>query len=106
RVVAAELRKIDRDTAELHYAEHRGKAFYGDLVDFITSSPSMVFVVEGPDDTWKVVRAVMGPTNPLDAAPGTIRGDYGLALTQNLVHGSDSAGSAAREIEVFFPGLS
>jgi len=106
RVVAAELRTIDRDTAALHYAEHRGKAFYGDLVDFITSSPSMVFVVEGPDDTWKVVRAVMGPTNPLDAAPGTIRGDYGLALTQNLVHGSDSAGSAAREIEVFFPGLS
>ena len=106
RLVAAELRQIDRDTAARHYAEHQGKPFYADLVDFITSSPSLVLVVEGPEDTWKVVRAVMGPTNPLDAPPGTIRGDYGLALTENLVHGSDSPESAAREIEVFFPGLS
>ena len=106
RLVAAELRQIDRDTAARHYAEHQGKPFYADLVDFITSSPLLVLVVEGPEDTWKVVRAVMGPTNPLDAPPGTIRGDYGLALTENLVHGSDSPESAAREIEVFFPGLS
>ena len=106
RLVAGELRQIDRDTAARHYAEHQGKPFYADLVDFITSSPSLVLVVEGPEDTWKVVRAVMGPTNPLDAPPGTIRGDYGLAMTENLVHGSDSPESAAREIEVFFPGLS
>ena len=106
RLVAGELRQIDRDTAARHYAEHQGKPFYADLVDFITSSPLLVLVVEGPEDTWKVVRAVMGPTNPLDAPPGTIRGDYGLAMTENLVHGSDSPESAAREIEVFFPGLS
>jgi nucleoside-diphosphate kinase len=106
RLVAAELRRIDRDAAARHYAEHQGKPFYGDLVDFITSSASLVVVVEGPEDTWRVVRTLMGPTNPMDAPPGTIRGDYGLVLTENLVHGSDSAESAAREIEVFFPGLS
>ena len=105
RLVAAELRLIDRETAGRHYAEHQGKPFYGDLVDFITRSPSLVLVVEGVEDTWKVVRSVMGPTNPLDAPPGTIRGDFALELTENLVHGSDSAESATREIEVFFPDL-
>jgi nucleoside-diphosphate kinase len=104
RIVAAELRRIDEDTASRHYEEHRNKPFYGDLVGFITRSPSMVLVVEGPDDTWRIVRTLMGPTDPAEAPPGTIRGDLGTVLTENLVHGSDSADSAAREIEIFFPG--
>lgn len=104
RLAAAELRTIDEATAGRHYEEHRGKPFFPDLLKFITRSPSMVMIVEGPADTWKVVRAMMGPTNPLDAAPGTIRGDFGLELTENLVHGSDGPESAAREIGVFFPG--
>lgn len=105
KIVAAELRVIDRDLASQHYAEHEGKGFYEDLVSFIGRSPSLVFVVEGPDDTWKAVRSMMGATNPLDSAPGTIRGDYGKDLGENLIHGSDSAESAAREIGIFFPGL-
>jgi nucleoside-diphosphate kinase len=105
RLVAAELRRIDEELAGRHYAEHRGKPFYEELVAFITRSPSFVLVVEGPAETWRVVRSLMGPTNPLDAPPGTIRGDLGTAVTENLVHGSDSAESAAREIELFFPGL-
>ena len=104
-LVAAELRAIDRDTAGRHYAEHVGKPFYDDLVAFITRSPAMVMVIEGPQDTWKVVRTMMGSTNPRDAAPGTIRGDLAIELTENLVHGSDSPESAAREIEIFFPSL-
>lgn len=104
-LVAAELRAIDADTAGRHYAEHAGKAFYGDLVQFITRGPSMVMVVEGPEDTWKVVRTMMGATNPREAAPGTIRGDLGILFTENLIHGSDSLESAAREIDIFFPGL-
>jgi nucleoside-diphosphate kinase len=105
RVVAAELRAIDEATAGRHYAEHEGKPFYGELVAFITRSPALVLVVEGPKDTWKVVRTLMGATNPAEAAPGTIRGDLGLEVTENLVHGSDSAESAAREIAIFFPSL-
>ena len=105
RIVAAELRRIDEDTASRHYEEHRDKPFYGDLVGFITRSPSMVLVVEGPEDTWRIVRTMMGPTDPAEAPPGTIRGDLGTVLTENLVHGSDSAESAAREIDIFFPGL-
>jgi nucleoside-diphosphate kinase len=104
RVVAAELRRIDEDTASRHYEEHRDKPFYGELARFITRSPSMVLVVEGPEDTWRIVRTLMGPTNPAEAPPGTIRGDLATVLTENLVHGSDSAESAAREIEIFFPG--
>jgi nucleoside-diphosphate kinase len=104
RIVAAELRRIDEDTASRHYEEHRDKPFYDDLVRFITRSPSMVLVVEGPDDTWRIVRTLMGPTDPAEAPPGTIRGDLGTVLTENLVHGSDSADSAAREIDIFFPG--
>ena len=77
KLVVGELRTIDEATAGRHYEEHVGKPFYGDLVDFITRSPSFVFVVEGPEDTWKVVRTMMGVTNPRDAAPGTIRGDLG-----------------------------
>jgi nucleoside-diphosphate kinase len=105
RLVAAELRTIDADTARRHYAEHVDKAFFADLLAFITRSPSLLVVVEGPEDTWKVVRALMGVTNPREAAPGTIRGDLGLVTTENLVHGSDSIESAEREIGIFFPGL-
>ena len=105
RVVAGELRTIDKETAARHYEEHHGKPFYDDLVAFITRSPSFVFVVEGPEDTFKVVRTLMGATNPREAAPGTIRGDLGILFTENLVHGSDSPESAAREIGIFFPNL-
>ena len=87
-----------------HYAEHEGKPFFEDLVTFITRSPVVVMVVEGPEDTYKVVRNLMGATNPVDAAPGTIRGDLAIEMGENLVHGSDSNESATREIELFFPG--
>ena len=105
RIVAMESRHIDEGTAGRHYAEHEGKSFYGDLVMFITRSPSVLMVVEGPEDTFKVVRTLMGVTNPRDAAPGTIRGDLAIELTENLVHGSDSPESAEREIAIFFPDL-
>jgi nucleoside-diphosphate kinase len=105
RIVAAELRVIDAELASRHYAEHVGKPFYPELVAFIGRSPSLVMVIEGPEDTWKVVRTLMGATNPLDAAPGTIRGDLASILTENLVHGSDGSESAAREIALFFPDL-
>ena len=105
----AELRTIDRATAEVHYGEHESKPFFEDLIDFITRSPAMLMVVEGPadagDEIFAVVRNLMGSTNPATAAPGTIRGDYGLVVTENLVHGSDSGESAEREINIFFPGL-
>lgn len=105
RLVAAEMRRIDVETAQRHYEEHDGKPFYDDLVAFITRSPSLVLVVEGPEDTWRIVRTLMGPTDPAEAPPGTIRGDLGNVLSENLVHGSDSAESAAREIAIFFPAL-
>lgn len=105
RLVAVELRHIDETVASLHYEEHQGKGFYGELVKFICRSPSLVMVVEGPEGTWKIVRTLMGPTNPAEAPPGTIRGDLAAVLTENLVHGSDSAESAEREISIFFPDL-
>ena len=105
RLVALELRTIDVATAEAHYEEHRGKPFFEELVAFITRSPVVLVVVEGPPDTWRIVRTIMGPTNPAEAPPGTIRGDLGTVLAENLVHGSDSAEAAAREIDIFFPGL-
>ena len=105
RVVALELRLLDEATAKQHYAEHEGKPFFGDLVAFITRSPLVAMVVEGPE-AWKVMRTLMGVTNPREAAPGTIRGDFAVELTENLVHGSDGTESAAREIALFFPGLS
>jgi len=104
-IVAAELRTIDRATAEAHYGEHAEKPFFGELVEFITRGPAMLAVIEGPEDTWQVVRTMMGATNPRDAAPGTIRGDLGILFTENLIHGSDGPDSAKREIELFFPGL-
>ncbi len=104
-LVAAELRTIDADTARQHYAEHVDKPFFDDLLAFITRSPSLLVVVEGPPETFAVVRAMMGATNPAGAAPGTIRGDLATETTENLVHGSDSDGAAAREVALFFPGL-
>ena len=104
-IAAAELRTIDRATAETHYGEHADKPFFGELVEFITRGPAMVAVIEGPEDTWQVVRTMMGATNPRDAAPGTIRGDLGILFTENLIHGSDGPESAQREIALFFPGL-
>ncbi len=104
RLAAAELRTITSDVAARHYAEHKGKPFYEDLVSFITRSPALVMVVEGPDEeTYAVVRTLMGATNPKQAAPGTIRGDLAIELTENLVHGSDSPEAARREIALFFP---
>ncbi|MFP5319084.1 MAG: nucleoside-diphosphate kinase [Acidimicrobiia bacterium] len=105
RLAAAELRTLDKETAGRHYAEHEGKPFYDDLVAFITRSPALLLVVEGPEDTYAVVRTLMGATNPKSAAPGTIRGDLAVEMTENLVHGSDSPESAAREIGIFFPDL-
>lgn len=105
RLVAGSLRTVESEVAARHYAEHEGKPFYGELLEFITRSPAFVLVVEGPPDTWRVVRTMMGPTNPAEAPPGTIRGDLGTLLTENLVHGSDSAESAAREIAIWFPEL-
>ncbi len=105
RLAAAELRPISAEEAERHDAEPRGKPFYGELVSFITRSPALIMVVEGPDDVFKVVRTLMGATNPVEAAPGTIRGDLALEMGENLVHGSDSTESATREIGIFFPGL-
>lgn len=105
RIVAGELRSLDEATLAEHYAEHTGKSFYGDLVAFMRRSPAFVAVLEGPQDTFKVVRSMMGATNPRESAPGTIRGDLGLEVTENLVHGSDSPESAAREIAIWFPNL-
>ncbi len=106
RLLAAELRQMSVEVAEQHYEEHRGKPFFGELLEFITRSPSLVAVVEGPQDTYAVVRSLMGATDPKKAAPGTIRGDLGTEMPDNLVHGSDSPESAAREIALFFPDLS
>jgi nucleoside-diphosphate kinase len=104
RIVALELRTLDRATAEAHYGEHVGKPFFADLVDFITSGPLVAAVIEGPDAIvqW---RAMMGATNPVTAAPGTIRGDLATVMQENVTHGSDSPESAAREVALFFPGL-
>jgi nucleoside-diphosphate kinase len=105
RLLACEMRRVDESTAKAHYAEHEGKPFFGELVSFITRSPSVVMVVVGPPRVWSIVRTLMGSTNPAEAAPGTIRGDLGTLLTENLVHGSDSDESAEREIAIFFPSV-
>ncbi len=104
-LVAAELRTVDRATAEEHYAEHVDKPFFADLVQFITRGPALLMVVEGPEGTVAMVRRMMGATNPVEADAGTIRGDYATTTTENLVHGSDSTESAQREIALFFPSL-
>lgn len=104
-IVALSLRTLDADILARHYEEHVGKGFYADLVAFMGRGPVVSLLLEGPQDTWEVVRAMMGATNPLKAAPGTIRGDYGTLFTENLVHGSDSLQSAEREIGIFFADL-
>ena len=105
RIAAARLLQIDADLAARHYAEHVDKPFYPELADFIGRSPTLALVLEGPGETYAIVRTLLGPTNPADAPPGTIRGDFGLQVTENLVHGSDSEASAAREIALFFGDL-
>ncbi len=104
-IAAMELRQLDADTLARHYEEHQGKGFYADLVEFMSRGPVVAMVIEGPEDTWEVVRSLVGATNPRKAAPGTIRGDLGILFTENLVHGSDSLESAIREIGIFFPNL-
>lgn len=104
RLVAAELRTLTREVAEEHYGEHRERPFFGSLVEFITSAPLLALVVEGPR-AIEAFRALAGATDPVKAAPGTIRGDFALEVQSNIVHGSDSPESAAREIALFFPQL-
>jgi nucleoside-diphosphate kinase len=105
RVAAMDLRMLDGATLAAHYQEHVGKGFYAGLVEFMSRGPVVALAIEGPENTWEVVRGLMGATNPLKAAPGTIRGDFGTLFTENLVHGSDSAESAVRELGIFFPNL-
>ena len=102
RIVALKHTTLDRALAEQHYAEHQGKPFFEELVSFITSGPLVAMVLEG-QDAVKAARQVIGATNPLEAAPGSIRGDFAIEVGQNMVHGSDSPESAEREANLFFP---
>ncbi len=104
RIVAMDLRALEADTAQTHYAEHSGKPFFGSLVEFITSGPLIALVAEGPR-AIEAFRALAGATDPVRATPGTIRGDHALEVQENIVHGSDSPDSAEREIKIFFPDL-
>jgi nucleoside-diphosphate kinase len=104
RVIAMDLRTIDRETAETHYAEHVGKPFFRPIVDFVTSAPLVALVAEG-ERAIEAFRGLAGATDPVKALPGTIRGDYALEVGQNMVHGSDSSEAAEREIKIFFPEL-
>ena len=102
KLVALELQQLDETIAKQHYAEHEGKPFFGELVEFITSGPLVAMVLEG-QDAVKAARQVIGATNPLEAATGSIRGDFAIEVGQNMVHGSDSPESAEREAKLFFP---
>jgi nucleoside-diphosphate kinase len=104
RIVALELKTISQETASAHYAEHVGKPFFEPVVDFITSGPLVALVAEGPRAV-EAFRMMAGATDPVKASPGTIRGDHALEIGENVVHGSDSAESAEREIKIFFPEL-
>jgi nucleoside-diphosphate kinase len=104
-IVAMELRLLDRATAEQHYGEHVGKPFYEPTISFMTGGPLVALVLEGPENVWEIVRSMMGPTNSAVAPAGTIRGDLATLMNRNLIHGSDSAESAEREIALFFPAL-
>jgi nucleoside-diphosphate kinase len=104
KIVAMDLRTLDRETAETHYAEHTSKPFFGSLVDFITSAPLVAIVAEGPR-AIAAFRALAGATDPVQALPGTIRGDHALEVQENIVHGSDGPDAAEREIKIFFPDL-
>lgn len=101
RIVALRHMQVTEDLARRHYAEHEGKAFFGDLVDFITSAPLVAMILEG-QEAVRAARQVIGATDPLEAVPGSIRGDFALEVGQNMVHGSDSAQSAQREADLFF----
>ena len=101
KIVALKIMKITPEIAEKHYGEHKGKPFFADLVNFITSGPVAAMVLEG-ENVIPTVRTMVGATNPQDAAPGTIRGDYALTVDENIIHGSDSPESAMREIGIFF----
>ena len=104
RIVAMDLRTADRALAEAHYDEHRDKPFFGELVEFLTRGPVVAMVVEGPDEqTFSIMRTLIGKTKVEDAQPGSIRGDFATTTNENLVHGSDSDESAAREISLWFP---
>src|SRR6476659_2825626 len=103
-IVALKHMQVTEDLAKQHYAEHEGKPFFGELVEFITSAPLVAMVLEG-DHAIEAARQVIGATNPLQASPGSIRGDYALEVGQNMVHGSDAPESAAREVGLFFPEL-
>ena len=106
RLIAAELRPVERPLAEEHYDEHRDKPFYGELVDFLTRSPVFTMVVEGPnDDTWELCRILIGKTKVTDAQPGSIRGDLATTTNENLVHGSDGPEAADRELRLWFPRI-
>jgi nucleoside-diphosphate kinase len=104
RIAALKLMQVDQELAEQHYAEHSSKPFFPELIEFITRGPLVALVLEGPDAV-PAARSVIGATNPVEAVPGSIRGDFALEVTFNLVHGSDSAESAERESELFFPEL-
>ena len=104
-ILALEKKVMERTVAEEHYGEHRERPFFGELVDFITSGPVVMLAVEGPEGTVAALRTMMGPTNPLDAPPGTIRGDFALAVGENVIHGSDSPDSGTRELKLHFPAL-
>jgi nucleoside-diphosphate kinase len=104
RIAALKHMTMERDLAERHYAEHEGKPFFGELVEFITSGPLVALVLEG-HEAVVAARQVIGATNPLEASPGSIRGDFALEVGQNMVHGSDSNESAEREAQLFFPEL-
>ncbi|HET9093862.1 MAG TPA: nucleoside-diphosphate kinase [Solirubrobacteraceae bacterium] len=104
RLVALKLETLSRETAERHYAEHNGKPFFGELVEFITSGALVAMVLEG-ESAVEAARQVIGATNPLQSAPGSIRGDFAIAIGTNMVHGSDSPESGEREIGIFFPEL-
>ena len=101
QVVALKMMQLSREMAEQHYSEHKGKAFFNGLIEFITSSPLVAMIVAG-ENAVQVVRTMMGATNPVNAAPGTIRGDFALTMGENVIHGSDSVASAEREIALFF----
>ncbi|MEU5834222.1 nucleoside-diphosphate kinase [Streptomyces diacarni] len=103
-LAAVELRTLDRATLEQHYAEHEGRPFYEPLVEFMASGPSVVMVVEG-ERVIEGVRALAGPTDPIAAAPGSVRGDFGTIVRENLIHASDSEESAEREMKIFFPSF-
>ena len=104
-ILALEKTTMERTVAEEHYGEHRERPFFGELVDFIISGPVVMMAVEGPEGSVAALRTMMGPTNPMEAPPGTIRGDFALEVGQNVIHGSDSPESGVRELKLHFPEL-